>query len=158
REQAVSFSIPYYTSTQAIFGPADLELPDEPSLTDLQALRIGVAAGTTSVVFAEEIVVPDEPVQIFNDNATAIAALDAQQIDAIVAVLPTALYATAAQMDDGVIYGQFSTTDATAGESWGLLFEKDNPLVECVNNAILLLRQSGELDAITDEWMTSSIE
>lgn len=158
REQAVSFSLPYYTSTQAIFGYADSPAAEATSLADLQQLRIGVATGTTSLVFAEDIIAPDEDVQIFNDNASAIAALDAQQIDAIVADLYTALYATAAQMEGGAIFGQFSTTDDTAGESWALLFEQDNPLVECVNNAILLLRESGELDAITEEWMTSSID
>jgi polar amino acid transport system substrate-binding protein len=158
REEVVSFSVPYYTSTQAIFGAADSPAADATSLADLQGLRIGVATGTTSVVFAEDIIAPDEAVQIYNDNASAVAALDGQQIDAIVADLPTALYVAFVEMDNGAVYGQFSTTDDTAGESWGLLFEKDNPLVECVNNAILLLRESGELDEITEEWMTSSVD
>ncbi len=96
--------------------------------------------------------------QVYNDNAAAVAALGAQQIDALVADLPTALYVAAAQLDDGAVFGQFQPTDVAPGSSFGLLFEKDNPLVECVDNAILSLRQSGELDAITAEWMSSSIE
>jgi len=158
REQVVSFSVPYYTSTQAIFGYADSPAADASTSAELRDLRIGVASGSTSLIFAEDVLAPVEPVQVFNDNASAVAALDAQQIDAIVADLYTALYVAGVEMTDGAVFGQFSTTDDTAGESWGLLFEQDNPLVECANNAILLLRESGELDAITEEWMTTSID
>jgi polar amino acid transport system substrate-binding protein len=158
REESVSFSVPYYTSTQAIVGYADSPAAEATTLSALQELRIGVAAGTTSLIFAEDVIAPASGVQIFNDNAAAIAALDAQQIDAIVADLPTALYMSAVQMDGGTVFGQFPTSDETAGEDWGLLFEQDNPLVECANYAILKLRESGELDAITEEWMTASID
>lgn len=158
REQSVSFSVPYYTSTQAIVGYADSAAAGATTLSQLQALRIGVATGTTSLIFAEEIIAPDSGVQVFNDNAAAVAALDAQQIDAIVADLPTALYVANVEMDGGAVFGQFPTTDDTAGENWGLLFEKDSPLVECANYALLALRESGELDAITEQWMTASID
>ena len=72
--------------------------------------------------------------------------------------LPTALYVTGVEMTDAAIFGQFSTTDDTAGAQWGLLFEKDNPLIECVDYALMHLSESGELAAITDEWMSSSVE
>ncbi len=158
RQETVSFSLPYYTSNQAIVGPSDSAAAGAASLSDLQALRFGVAAGTTSLAFVEEIIQPEAEVQVYNDNDAAVAALGAQQIDALVADLPTALYVAAAQLDDGAVFGQFQPTDVAPGSSFGLLFEKDNPLVECVDNAILSLRQSGELDAITAEWMSSSIE
>jgi ABC-type amino acid transport substrate-binding protein len=34
------------------------------------------------------------------------------------------------------------------------LFAKDNPLHECVNEALATLRKDGILDAITERWMT----
>jgi polar amino acid transport system substrate-binding protein len=97
-------------------------------------------------------------VQVFNDNAGAVAALEAQQIDAIVADLPTALYVASEELEGGAVFGQFPTPDEAAGAEWGLLMEKDSPLVECVDYALLTLRESGELDAITEEWMTASVD
>jgi ABC-type amino acid transport substrate-binding protein len=35
------------------------------------------------------------------------------------------------------------------------VFENDNPLVECVNVALAALRESGELEDITNEWMVT---
>ena len=154
RDQVVDFSLPYYQGTQAIFGPADSPAATAATLADIQALRLGVATGTTSLVFAEEVLAPEGGVQIFNDNAGVVAALQSNQLDAAIADLPTAMYVAFVEMEDGAVYGQFPTTDETAGEPWGMLFEDGNPLVDCVNNAILILRQTGELDAITQEWMT----
>ena len=37
-----------------------------------------------------------------------------------------------------------------------MLFEKDNPLADCVNYALLNLRASGDLDEITTEWMVTA--
>ena len=158
RARAVSFSAPYYQATQAIVGPADSPAAEATSLSDLQGLRLGVATGSTSLVFVEEIIVPDEAMQVYNSNADAVAALMADQIDAIVTDLPTALYLAAVELDDGAVFGQFPVTEQTAGAPWGLVFELDNPLVDCANLAILNLRQSGELDAITEEWMTASVD
>jgi polar amino acid transport system substrate-binding protein len=154
RDEVVDFSLPYYEGTQAIFGPADGAGATAATLADIQALRIGVATGTTSLVFAEEVLAPEGGVQIFNDNAGVVSALQSNQLDAAIADLPTAMYVAFVEMENGAVYGQFRTTDETAGEPWGMLFEEGNPLVECVNNAILILRQTGELDAITEEWMT----
>ena len=55
------------------------------------------------------------------------------------------------EIEGGDVVGQFPPIDAAPGEDWGLLFEKDNPLVECVNYALLRLRDSGELDDDHDD-------
>ena len=81
-----------------------------------------------------------------------------QQIDAIVVDLPTALYLAAVELENAVVVGQFPPVDTAEGEPWGMLLEKDNPLKECVDYAILRLRQSGELDEITTTWMEESTE
>ena len=41
-----------------------------------------------------------------------------------------------------------------AADTWGLVLQKDNPLVGCVNQALAELKTSGELEQITDQWMT----
>ena len=158
REQVVSFSDPYYSANQAILGYDDSPAATASSITDFQALRIGVAAGTTSLTFVTDVLQPTSDPFVYNDNASAKQALDAQQIDAIVADLPTALFITAVEIEDSSVFGQFPAVAGAEGEPWGLLFEKDSPLVECANLALAALTASGTLDAITTEWMTSSID
>ena len=92
---------------------------------------------------------------VFNDNAAAKQALDTQQIDAIVADLPTALYISAVEIEGTTVFGQFPAVEGSEGEPWGMLFAKDNPLVECVNLALAVAQgRSGTLDEITERWMT----
>ena len=92
---------------------------------------------------------------MFNDNAAAKQALDTQQIDAIVADLPTALYISAVEIEGTTVFGQFPAVEGSEGEPWGMLFAKDNPLVECVNLALASLKDDGTLDQITEQWMTA---
>ncbi|WP_235488689.1 transporter substrate-binding domain-containing protein, partial [Frankia sp. AvcI1] len=42
-----------------------------------------------------------------------------------------------------------------APEQFGLLFEKGNPLVGKVNDALAQLTSSGELRRITEQWLGS---
>ena len=107
RLEVVSFSVPYYTSTQAIVATADSPAAGATTLPDLQALRLGVAAGTTSLEFVEDVIQPDDDAQVFNDNADAVQALTTQQVDGLVVDLPTALFLAAVEIEDGVVVGQF---------------------------------------------------
>lgn len=158
RAESVGFSLPYYSVPQAILGYADSPAADATSLTDLQELRIGVAAGTTAVPFVEEIIQPSEEMQVFNDNAAVKAALDAKQIDALVSDLPTAIYMSTVELENATVFGQFVASDGTSTDNLGLLTEKDNPIIECLDLALLTLRQNGGLEAITNEWMVSSVD
>jgi polar amino acid transport system substrate-binding protein len=158
RVEVVSFSLPYYTSTQAVVATAESPAAAASTLADLQALRLGVAAGTTSLALIEEVIQPAEGAQVFNDNAAAVQALTTQQVDGLVVDLPTALFLGGVQIEDGVVVGQFPPVDAAPGEEWGLLFEQDNPLVECVDYALLRLGESGELEEITTTWMEEATE
>jgi polar amino acid transport system substrate-binding protein len=155
RAEVVDFSAPYYTAAQAVFGYEDSAAADAASIEDLKSLRIGVARGTTSLTYVEDVIDPDEDIFVYDDNADAKAALDAGQIDAIVSDLPTALYITAVEIEGTKVFGQI---EGSGTDQFGLLLAKDNPLTECVNQAIAALEESGELDAITQEWMSDWTE
>jgi polar amino acid transport system substrate-binding protein len=158
RLEVVSFSLPYYTSTQAVVATTESPAATATTLADLQALRLGVAAGTTSLALIEEVIQPAEGAQVFNDNAAAVQALTTQQVDGLVVDLPTALFLAGVEIEDGVVVGQFPPVEAAPGLDWGLLFEQDNPLVECVDYALLRLGESGELEEITTTWMEEATE
>jgi polar amino acid transport system substrate-binding protein len=151
RAQVVDFSQGYYTAPQAIFGLADSPAASATTIADLKPLKIGVAAGTTSVTYVEDVIQPDQDPLIFNDNAAAKTALESNQIDAVVSDLPTALYITAVEIEGTTVFGQI---EGSGTDEFGLLLAKDNPLTECVNLALQTLKDSGELDQITTTWMS----
>jgi polar amino acid transport system substrate-binding protein len=152
RDEVVDFTDGYYTVEQAIIGSADSPAASATTIADLKGLRIGAAIGTTSLDYAEQVIAPDSQVQVYDDNAAAKAAFDANQVDAIVFDLPTAYYITAVEITDASIIGVLPrSTDAP--EELGMLFEEGNPLVECVNAALATLRDAGTLDALEDEWL-----
>ena len=153
RKQVVSFSDPYYTSNQAVVGYADGPGKDVTKLSDLKALKLGAAAGTTSLQFITDTIKPDVEPFAFNSNADAKTALDNGQIDAIITDLPTGLFIAAVEIEGAKVFGQFPVDAGGAGDQWGLLFVKDNPLVECTNTALANIQASGELDTITQKWM-----
>ena len=82
-------------------------------------------------------------------------ALKQKHVDAAVDDLPTALYLTAVEIPGAKVVGQF---EAPGGDEWGALLEKDSPLTPCVNEAIGKLKDSGELDRITQRWMSESAD
>jgi polar amino acid transport system substrate-binding protein len=158
RKEVVSFSNPYYTANQAVLGYTDGPASGVTTLSDLKGLKLGAAAGTTSLNFVLEVIEPDVEPMAFNSNADAKTALDNGQIEAIITDLPTGLYISAVEIEGTTVYGQFSVDAGGAGEQWGLLFVKENPLVECANLALAALTDSGAIEAITQQWMGDYLE
>jgi len=155
RAEVVDFSDGYYSAAQAVFGLADSSAAAATSVSELKDLNIGVAAGTTSIAYVEDVIQPTNTVQVFNDNAAAKVALESNQIDAIVSDLPTALYVTAVEIEGTKVFGQI---EGSGTDEFGLLLAKDSPLTECVNLALANLEASGELAGITTTWMSEYTE
>ena len=157
REEVVDFSDPYYETSQALVGYADSAVIGAESVDDLKAFKLGAQIGTTSLDYIENVIEPDEPALVFDDNTAAKAALDAQQVDALVFDLPTAYYITAVEMEGSAIIGVLETPDESA-DRFGMLMENDSPLRDCVNAALVELRNDGTLDELAEEWMQGAGE
>ncbi len=153
REKAVDFSVPYYKANQAVVALKDSEAANAKSLADLQDAALGTQIGTTSLEAAEEQIEPSERPEVFNGSNEVVQALKNKQIDAVVVDLPTALYLTAVQVPEATVVGQFS---APGGDEWGALLEKDSALTSCVSQAVEELESSGELEQITQRWMSQA--
>lgn len=154
RQKAVDFSDGYYSVNQAIVALKDSPLAKAATLADLQSAKLGAQVGTTSLDYITENVQPADQPFVYNDTNDAKSALQNGQIDAIVVDLPTAFYITAVEIPKAKIVGQLPA--AADAEQFGLLFAKGNPLVSCVNGALAGLKDSGELQAIQDEWLTGA--
>ncbi len=152
RDEVVDFSDGYYALRQAIVGYADSAAVGATSVADLQELRIGAQIGTTSLDYVENVIQPNEPAAVYDTNADAKAALDADQVDALVFDLPTAYYVTAVEIEGSVILGQLEEV-GDQPEELGFLFEEGSSLVPCVNEALANLRDDGTLADIEQEWL-----
>jgi len=157
RKQTVSFSDPYYSTNQAIVGYADSPAVGATTVEALKELKFGVQSGTTSLQFLVDNIAPTTEPYVYDDNAAAKAALEAKQIDAIVVDLPTALYISAVEIEGSTVIGQFPASDGMAPDQFGLVFDLDNPLVDCVNAALQSIKDSGELATIEQTWLSENI-
>ena len=154
RQKVVDFSDGYYTVNQAVVALKDSPIANATSLAELKNANLGAQVGTTSLDFINAVVQPNNDVQVFNDTNDAKSAMQNGQIDGLVVDLPTAYYITAVEIPKGKIVGQFNAE--AGGEQFGILFQKGNPLVTCVNRVLADLSASGELQAIQDEWMAGT--
>ena len=151
RDEVVDFSDGYYAVDQAVIGRADSSIADAASVADLKGAKLGAAIGTTSLDYIENIIEPDSQAAVYDDNAAAKAAFDANQVDGIVLDLPTAYFVTAVEITDASILGVLPEGDTP--DELGMLFEEGNPLVGCVNEALSTLRDNGTLASLEAEWL-----
>lgn len=150
RQKVVDFSTPYYTAPQAIIVAKGSPFEGKTSLADFKDAQIGVQVGTTSLDAVDSLIAPSAQAKVFNNSNDVVAAFKQKQVDAIVTDLPTALYLTAAELENGVVAGQFS---APGGDQWGALLQKGSALTPCVDKAIEAMKADGELDNLTMTWM-----
>jgi polar amino acid transport system substrate-binding protein len=155
RQKRVDFSDPYYQAPQAVIAAKGSPAADATSLADLKDATIGVQIGTTSLDAVNASIQPTTQPKVFDDSNAVVTAIKQDQVDAVVVDLPTALFLTAVELPGASVIGQF---DAPGGDEWGALLEKDSPLTDCVNQAIGKLKDSGELDEITQQWMSESAD
>jgi polar amino acid transport system substrate-binding protein len=152
RAESADLSEGYYWLNQSLVAVADTPIASAKTIADLKGFQFGAQAGTTSYDTIVNVIQPDKDVRVYDSNDAAIQALNNKQIDGLVVDLPTAFYITAAQMDNGVIVGQFAPTGAEQ-EHFSLVLAKGSPLTACVNGALAAMTSDGTLEAITKEWM-----
>jgi polar amino acid transport system substrate-binding protein len=151
RAKVVDFSDSYYNVNQAVVAKRGTKIATAQSSADLQQYKLGAQIGTTSYQYIKDFIKPSKQPAVFDTNDAAVAALKNGQIDGLVVDLPTAFYVTAAQVPGSKIVGQFPT--GNAGERFGMVFQKGNKLVGCVNHALTQLKHDGTLQKIQEKWL-----
>ncbi|WP_062301802.1 ABC transporter substrate-binding protein [Demequina subtropica] len=155
RKQAVDFSSPYYTTTQAVVATGDSPFAGATTIADLAGAKVGVAVGTTSYDVAVEKL-GDDDLAVYNSVADVVAALNAGQIDAFVTDLPGAFYSAYVEVDNGAILGQFAGSEG--GDEFGIVLPKDSALTEPVTEAVDALRDNGVLTSLESEWLSEAVD
>lgn len=152
RAKAVDFSDSYYDVNQALVSVKGSSIAGAKSIADLKDAKLGAQVGTTSYQYIVDNIQPSTDTSVYDTNNDVISALKAKQIDGIVVDLPTAFFVVAAELDDGVIVGQFPA--AGEQERFGMVFERGSGLVPCVNEALQTLKDEGTLAEIQQEWLS----
>ena len=148
RAQVVDFSDGYFDDNQGFLAMEGNDIADATTVTDLKEFQLGTQVGTTSLQFINETIQPSQQPQVFDTTNDAKSALESGQIDALVTDLVTTVYLRDFEIKGSVVTGQYPTH-----EQFGMLFEKGNPLVACVNEVLAGIRSDGTLDALQDEWL-----
>ena len=148
REQVVTFSDSYYDVSQALIVNDGTPIASATSVSDLKDYKFGAQIGTTSLQFINDVIQPTQQSSVFDSTSDALTALKNGQIDGTVLDLPTERRSSA-RRTTGSWSGQFPSP----GEHFGLVFEKGNPLVDCVNQAIGTLKTDGTLDKLQTKWL-----
>ena len=156
RSETISFSDPYYAGNQAILALAGSAAEGATTVADLVDVKLGAQAATTSLDFITNVIKPSNEPLVYDDNAGAKAALEAGQIDAIVVDLPTALFISAVEIEGSSVIGQFPASAGGTTDEFGMVFEKDNPLVACVNAALATLSENGSLAEFEKAWLSDN--
>ncbi len=153
REQEVDFSTPICDTNQCIVV---LEGSDITSSEDLAGVRVGAESGTTGYDWAVENLTDAQEVVTFNEYTAVFAALQSDQVQAVVLDKPVADYYINAAYSDCQVVEEIPT-----GEQYGIAVNKDNPnLTAAINQAIADLQADGTFAEIELKWFgtTSSSE
>lgn len=155
RANAVDFSDGYYDVNQALIALKTSPVAGATTVAELVDAKLGAQVGTTSLAYIQENIQPTQQPYVYDTTNDAKSALEAGQIDGIVVDLPTAFYITAVEIPKGKVVGQFPATGDP--EQFGLLLEKDSPLLSCVNEAVAELKSNGTLAQIQQEWLADKV-
>jgi polar amino acid transport system substrate-binding protein len=159
RAQVVTFSNSYYDVQQSIIALKGSKIVKDHTPAELKKYQYGDQIGTTGLGYIDQVIVPNKSPRVFNSLADAASALETHQIDAIVLDTPDGQYMASSgsgevinskKQNIAVQVGQFPSV----GEHYGLLFQKGNKLVGCVNAAIAAMKSDGTLAKLQTKWLS----
>jgi polar amino acid transport system substrate-binding protein len=149
RAQVVTFSNSYYDVQQAMVALKGTPIVTKHAPADLKTYVFGDQVGTTSLAFINSQIQPTQTPKVFETLNDVKQALQTHQIAALVADTPTAQFISSSEIKHSIMVAQFPST----GEHFGLLFQKGNPLVGCVNKALATLHSNGTLAALQKKYL-----
>ncbi|MBX2825627.1 MAG: ABC transporter substrate-binding protein [Gammaproteobacteria bacterium] len=154
REKVVDFSEPYYLAPMAVLvRQATVDNGAEATIDSLKTLKWGIDANTTAMQMLQNNIKPDGDPLLYDDNVNVTEAMKANQIDAAMFDLPTAMYLSAVVLEDGVVLGQFPADRTETPDRFGLLMEEGNALKTCIDEAVVALTEDGTLAKIEAQWL-----
>ncbi len=147
RLKNVDFTDPYTTASQVIIVKEDSDIagPD-----DLKGKYIGVQLGTTGDIYASDYEADGSTIERYNKGFEAVQAMQQGKIDAVVIDQePAKVFVS---QNEGIKI----LDEALTVEEYAIAIKKGNTeLLDQVNGALGELKESGELQAIIDKYISA---
>jgi polar amino acid transport system substrate-binding protein len=153
RAKAVAFSNSYYFVNQAVVGLKGTKITKVKSVAGLKPFQFGVPLGTTSYDYVVRYIKPNSKPKVYDTLNDAVTALKNKQIDGLVVDFPSTGYITAVQVPNSTVVGRLPSK---TNEHFGMVFQKGNPLVACVNKALAVLTKNGTLKKYERRYLAGS--
>ena len=145
RARQIWFSIPYAEEAAVLVGPASVNVK---TMADLAGKRIGIPRGAMQDIVLTQSAPPGAEIMRFDDQATAVQALIAGQVD--LAGTGLLQYQLINQQDPSKHYETklvLRPLNFAAGIRKG-----DTDLLQWLNTFTYAIKADGELDAISQKW------
>jgi polar amino acid transport system substrate-binding protein len=150
RRKFVDFSHVYYSPEKAVVALPNNDISNAKTFADLRKVRWGATIGTSDLSYIENIIGVKD-VAVYNDQVSTFQALLAGQIDATTIELPTALYVTYVQVPESTIAAILPHDANDLG--FGFIFEKDNPIVDWINEGLDAIIAKGVVADLTARYL-----
>jgi len=151
RAKNVTFSTGYYDVNQAVAGLKSNPISKVRSMNGLKKYLLGAALGSTSYDYIVRYIKPDQKPRVYDTLNDVVTALKTKQIDGLVTDFPSMGYLTNVQVPGSKVVGRLPTKGKP--EQFGLVLQKGNPLVRCVNKALAQMRGDGSLRRLETRWL-----
>ncbi|QND54017.1 transporter substrate-binding domain-containing protein [Phyllobacterium sp. 628] len=145
RAKTVMFTQPYSAFNMVIVSGKDQKFG---ALAELGGKRVAVNRGSSQEAALRKVAVPGLELVVYEDDSTSAQALISGQVDAV-ALPSTVADAVLKQLPDAGL--QIGFTFFRQGNSMTTKLQ-DFEMHQWLNNAIYLMKTSGELDAISVKW------
>ncbi len=147
REEHLDFSTPYLNEAPTVVVRSGTSIPD---LATAQDLRWGAIRSTTFVDLIEDLVAPDDPVRIYDDQHAVTQALLRGQVDAVLYDLPSAV-----AIADGSRGRLVAAAQLPKPESIAAALPKGSDNVQAVDSAIRAFIADGTVNDLLEDWVGS---
>jgi polar amino acid transport system substrate-binding protein len=145
RARQIWFSMPYATEAAVLVGAGALQVK---TLADLAGKRIGVPRGAMQDIVLSQSAPPGATLMRFDDQATAVQALIAGQVD--LAGTGMLQYRIINRDDPGKNY---ETKLILRPLHFGIGIRRGNSdLLQFLNTVVYAIKNNGELEAISQKW------
>ncbi len=149
RAKAVTFSTGYYTDDEALVALKGSPIVKHHTPAALKTYAYGEEIGTTALQYINSRIRPTHRPETFTTLNDVKSALQDHRIVAFVTDTPTSQYIATTEIPHSVVVGQFPAS----GQHYGLLFQKGDKLVKCVNKAIDELKKAGVLRNLAKKYL-----
>jgi ABC-type amino acid transport substrate-binding protein len=147
REAQIDFSDPYFDADQALLVASDSEVH---SVDDLAEAPVGVQAGSTGQIKAEELLDDGQigEMKPYRTIGGAFTALEKGEVEGAIYDL-SAAHKKIEKRDGKIKFVESIST----GEQYGIAFPKDSSLVDPVNQALLEIKDDGTYEKLYEKWI-----